>query len=649
MREELDQNDLELELSSSKRAHMQELYKRLHVCKALTGNPNFYASGNGLGISFENKLVLWFSNERIEGKPNKRVRKSSVSNYLQQDAIDGLIAFANIAERYAPYEWKAKEHSDTSERDKRELLKNGTRILLGECGFFVDRFGLPHMRSDGEGAGTRKNEIYPDKLILAEPGEINSKGIAHRRQLVIKHEERKDGTSHLKQNLKARGLYDEDDPERTDNLIFHDVLHSVAKDFSGIYDFQKEQSRIKKEESALIDAQRKARLYDHYDEMVRVGKKIAQLRVDQGILILAAENAFRKFNDEERSSISDNGIIDVDTERLYRIGLLFRDALELHSAIQGDEKAFRRVLGKIHMEYYKASFPYRVHDGNFDAQSARLAAESRFTIWFESSGCDLDNPGHNPDDSNIVLNRNEYETTVFGTPLVLQRKQLPGEQEEHYGCGLAIHALCEAGETPEQFEVLARKYLPTFLNGLIKIGIEHNYKHLFANPALISGKNPSITVNDFQHDLVRTLWTTMELINKEVIPLSISRCKCCGRLMNTAREAGHAREFCDASCRSLYRKRRISQNETGQTNADAALRHRFLEFEESPLAIHIGMASHMIVETAKETESNDDCVFKNETTLELLRRYWHWLKKQLHRLLPSIHEQPSQPSQPSQR
>lgn len=119
--------------------------------------------------------------------------------------------------------------------------------------------------------------------------------------------------------------------------------------------------------------------------------------------------------------------------------------------------------------------------------------------------------------------------------------------------------------------------------------------------------------------------------------------------MNTAREAGHAREFCDASCRSLYRKRRISQNETGQTNADAALRHRFLEFEESPLAIHIGMASHMIVETAKETESNDDCVFKNETTLELLRRYWHWLKKQLHRLLPSIHEQPSQPSQPSQR
>lgn len=123
MREELDQNDLELELSSSKRAHMQELYKRLHVCKALTGNPNFYASGNGLGISFENKLVLWFSNERIEGKPNKRVRKSSVPNYLQQDAIDGLIAFANIAERYAPYEWKAKEHSDTSERDKRELLK----------------------------------------------------------------------------------------------------------------------------------------------------------------------------------------------------------------------------------------------------------------------------------------------------------------------------------------------------------------------------------------------------------------------------------------------------------------------------------------------------------------------------------------------
>lgn len=592
-------NHLATETPNSRKAAKQELYKRAHLCRALTGNASFYSSGNGLGYSFENQVVLWFSDKRTEGKPNKRTKKSSVPEYLQQDAVDGLIALANIAERYAPYDWGVKEIAKTSRSASRALAKKGMRILINECGSFVDRFGLPHMRWDGEGPGTRKNPICPEKLAFADQNETDFASIASRYRSIVEKEENLNGKSYLKQRLKMQGLYVDGDPEQTDSLIFYDMISSFAKDFSGISDFKKAQSRLKGEKSSLINVQRKAFRHGDYDEASSISRKITRLHVDQGILTLAADNAFRKFKDEERATMSDNGIIKVDTERLYRIGLLFRDALELYAAIDGDEKAFRRVLGKTHMEVFDARLPFGVEESS-NAQSALLSAEGRYTIWFESSGYDLDNPGCNLDDSSVVLNRNEYEASVFDIPLMLQRKERFDEVNENYGCGVSVHILCEPGESPEQFEALARKYLAEFLKGLTAIGAKHNYKHLFANPAIVSEKNPSITVNDFNHDLTRTLWVTMDLISKEAIPLRISRCKCCGRLMNTAKEAGNAREFCDASCRSLHRKRCNAQNKEAKTVTETALRQQFYRFEESLDAICIGMASHMLPEMQRD-------------------------------------------------
>lgn len=120
-------------------------------------------------------------------------------------------------------------------------------------------------------------------------------------------------------------------------------------------------------------------------------------------------------------------------------------------------------------------------------------------------------------------------------------------------------------------------------------------------------------MNDFETDLVRTLWTVMGMVRKGDIAMSVSRCKCCGRLMNTAREAGNARKFCDSSCRSLHHKRVAVQEKSGKPNPDTDLRRRFLEFEASPEAIHVGMVEHMGPEMQPDP-------IENLSTMERIRQ-----------------------------
>ena len=274
-----------------------------------------------------------------------------------------------------------------------------------------------------------------------------------------------------------------------------------------------------------------------------------------------------------------------DVFDMYSIGLLFHDAVELHMAIQGDGDAFERVLTKVHMELFDAVGP-APDAGGTGADPVGPAVGGRYTIWFESCGLDPANPGSN-------MERDAYAAEAAGVQMRLHRRESSREEQERYGCGRTVHILCGPGETPLAFRELARKYLPRFLEGLVKEGLELNYRGAFAEPAAVDPRKPAVTVNDFGTDLVRTLWSVMDLVAKGRIPLSVSRCKCCGRLMNTAREAGHAREFCDASCRSLHRKRAAAQERSGKENGDARARREFLEHMGSGRAVRVGMSSHM--------------------------------------------------------
>lgn len=586
-------------------AEAQGRYRRLHVCRKLTGNADFHVGGNGLGRSFVNDLVLWFSDERRAGKPDKRTRKAEVSSYLQQDAVDALLALASIAERVAPYAWRANGRPEAPERGWVGCDKKGMKILIDEAGAFIDRFGLPHMRSDGEGPGTRKNPVRTHGIRLTASFKRDHREEMRDRLELLAEAGSEFSRDMFKRELRSKSLYVEGKNDETVKRIFFDGLLSVAKDFKGIDGFSKQRKELEADRerlcakrSALVDRMHGKEALDEvaYKKLLadegRICNEIEQLHLDEETLLAAAENAFNGFDEEERGFLFECGYVTPDLGALYGIGLMFRDAIELYLAIGGDEAAFRRVLGKVHMEVFDARLPYGVERSG-DADIAISAAEERYTIWFESSGRDYDNPGRNLDDSNVVLDRNEYKAMLHGVPLMLDRKPSKWGDGENYGCGVTVHVLCDRGESPKQFELIAREHLGDFLDGLIAIGVEHNYKGLFAEPADIDRKNPVITVNDFETDLVRTLWSVMDMVRKGEIAMKVSRCKCCGRLINTAREAGNAREFCDSSCRSLHRKRVAAQEKSGKQNPDVELRRRFLEFEESPEAIHIGAVEHM--------------------------------------------------------
>lgn len=603
------------ETGAARTEEKAERYKRLHLCTSLTDNADFHASGNGLGNTFGGQAVMWFVGGREEGSPDRRTNKSEVSDYLQQNAVDALVAIANIAEVVTPYAWKADGCLDADA--KRHWRGVERKVLVGECARFVDRFGLPHMRSDGSGPDEWKSSIGTGKLRFASPtykGDREAEIKEWIGKYIQPSPEDDEGTERAKELavrlLRQEGLYVENDRGyvKTSERLFLKDLRSFAKDFGGISDFAREHERLL-EEYKRLGEKRKDAIRKKDDVGASDGKAFDRhsadegclrserewLHLDEGMLLLAAEKAAGTFSDVERGSLSKEGYVIPDVDSLYQMGLLFRDAIELHMAIKGDEGAFRRVRNKCHMEVFDADV---ASDGGVggDAKVAIDVARERYTIWFESCGSDADNPGSDS------FGRQGYEAEVFDVPLTLERQGSGREEEERYGCGRIVHRLCDERETPRQFDGVVRKNLRFFLDGLVSEGLSLNYKHRYAEPASIDPRRPLVTVNDFGSDLVRTLWAVMDAINDGDIPLNVTRCNDCGRLMNTARAAGNPREFCDDSCRGLHWKRQTENGGSGEERLGLRLQREFLAYMESGKDIRIGMVSHMGPEMQPEPE-----------------------------------------------
>ena len=588
-------------------ARRQTLFESLHSCPKLSGNGRFHVRYNGLGPTFDGAPVFWFQGARKEGAPDARTKKSERPDFARQNAVDALLAFANIAEKSAPYCWANDPRPLDPEGGS--FGKEGEKVLVKEVSNFVNQFGLPHMRSDGWGPGTRKNPLEPRYLSFSEDYEKDFKARIASENSRLKSARSGLEAGFLLDSLKRDGLLVEGDKELTAERIFFHGMERIAKDFSGLSgieekidvleeknkELQAEQKAIikrKYQESALPDGSIDESIFDRYlEEEDRYMNEIHHLHLDKGDLLHACECAYRRFSEEERDSLSHDGYIMLEAGSVYQIALLFRDAMELYMAINGDVAAFNRVLGKVHMELFDVE-SVDPRDGCSDPSAVKTEVEGRYTIWFESCGWDWDNPGSNK-------TRDSYQVELSRCRLSLSRKEDGGFwEQEHYGCGRVVHILCPPGETPNDFKDIARKHLKDFLNGLIEEGVSHNYKGLFAEAGRINPERPLVKVNDFGVDLVCTLWNVMDLINKGEIPFELARCEFCGKLMNVARERGNARNVCDSSCRSQLRKRKAKGVESEQER----IRREFFAFAESEEAVHIGMTSHMWPEMQPKEE-----------------------------------------------
>ena len=583
---------------AKEKARMQALFESLHLCPKLRENSRFHASGNGLGPTFDDALVFWFQGARKEGAPDARTKKSGRPDFAQQNAVDALLAFANIAEITAPDCWA----NDPRPLDPEGGFcgKEGSKVLRKEVGNFVNQFGVPHMRSDGWGPGTRKNPLEPRYLSFSKDYEKDFEDRIASENSRLKSARSGLETGFLLHSLKRDGLLVEGDKELTTERVLFHGMKRIAKDFSSFSGIEKmidvlekkekeletERTAItwkKYQESLRSDGSVDEAIFDHYlEEEDRCTNEICNLHLDKGDLLYACECAYRLFTEEERNSLSHDGYIMLDAWGVYQIALLFHDAMELYMAINGDDAAFNRVLGKIHMELFDVE-SVDPGDGCFDPSAVKTRVEGCYTIWFESCGWDCDNPGSNK-------TRDSYQVELSHCRFSLSRKEEGGFwKQEHYGCGRVVHILCSPGETPDDFKDLARKHLKDFLDGLIEEGVSLNYKGLFAEAGRINPEKPLVKVNDFGADLVRTLWNVMDLINEGKIPLEIARCEFCGKFMNVARERGNARNVCDSSCRSQLNKRK----KKGVESKRERIRREFFAFAESEEAVHIGMTSHM--------------------------------------------------------
>lgn len=543
------------------RSEKEALFKNLHLCRSLSGNGRFHLHGNGLGPTFAGSPVFWFRGTRRDGSPSARTRKSERGSFAQQDAVDALLAFANIAEKTAPYCW-ANDH-DKLEPEGGSCGEVGGKILREEVERFVDQFGLPHMRSDGKGPGTESNPLEARRLYFADGFEMASNA----------------------RNASRR-------PANDARLM----MERFAKDFTKLSDAEKRigalserRGRLEVEHGVIVDRKHRESLADdgstnrtvfdaYLEKEHRSLGKILGLGLESDDLLYACGCAYELFTDDERDSLSKKGYIEVNADSMYRIALLFRDALDLYSAINGDEAAFNRALSKIHMEMFDVD-SIESEDGCADSAVKEHVATSRYTIWFESCGFDPDNPGSE-------MHYASYEAQLSGCRLKLSRKRKEGRDDRGlYGCGRAVHILCSPEETPDDFKRSARKHLQDFLDGLIEEGAEHNYKGLFAKSASVDPGKPLISVNDFSTDLVCTLWSVMDMINKGEIPVKLARCEFCGRLMNVARKRGNARKVCDSSCRSQLLKRKTK----GYKSKDEEIRREYLSYIESSDAVHIDL------------------------------------------------------------
>lgn len=592
---------------AEEKARRQTLFESLHSCPKLSGNGRFHVRYNGLGPTFDGAPVFWFQGARKEGAPDARTKKSERSDFARQNAVDALLAFANIAETAAPYCWANDPRPLDPEGGS--FGKEGEKVLVKEVSNFVNQFGLPHMRSDGWGPVTREILMEPRYLSFSRDYEKDFRALIASDKSMLESARNGFKTDFLLHSLKRDGLLVEGDKELTAERIFFHGMERIAKDFSGLSgieekidvleeknkELQAEQKAIikrKYQESALPDGSIDESTFDRYlEEEDRYMNEIHHLHLDKGDLLHACECAYRRFSEEERDSLSHDGYIMLDAWGVYQIALLFRDAMELYMAINGDDAAFNRVLGKIHMELFDVEW-IDPGDGCSDPSAVKTEVEGRYTIWFESCGWDWDNPGSNK-------TRDSYQVELSRCRLSLSRKEDGGFwEQEHYGCGRVVHILCPPGETPNDFKDIARKHLKDFLNGLIEEGVSHNYKGRFAEAGRINPERPLVKVNDFSVDLVCTLWNVMDLINKGEIPFELARCEFCGKLMNVARERGNARNVCDSSCRSQLRKRKAKGVESEQER----IRREFFAFAESEEAVHIGMTSHMWPEMQPKEE-----------------------------------------------
>lgn len=592
---------------AEEKARMQALFESLHSCSKLSGKSRFHVRYNGLGPTFDGAPVFWFQGARKEGAPDARTKKSERPDFARQNAVDALLAFANIAEITAPYCWANDPRPLDPEGGS--FGKEGKKVLRKEVSNFVNQFGLPHMRSDGWGPGTRRNPLEPRYLSFSEDYEKDFKARIASENSRLKSARSGLEAGFLLDGLKRDGLLVEGDKELTAERIFFHGMKRIAKDFSGLSgieekidvleeknkELQAEQKAIikrKYQESALPDGSIDESIFDRYlEEEDRYMNEIHHLHLDKGDLLHACECAYRRFSEEERDSLSHDGYIMLEAGSVYQIALLFRDAMELYMAINGDVAAFNRVLGKVHMELFDVE-SVDPGDGCSDPSDVKTMVEGCYTIWFESCGWDWDNPGSNK-------TRDSYQVELSHCRFSLSRKEEEGFwKQEHYGCGRVVHILCSPGETPDDFKDLARKHLKDFLNGLIEEGVSRNYKGLFAEAGRINPERPLVKVNDFGVDLVCTLWNVMDLINRGEIPFELARCEFCGKLMNVARERGNARNVCDSSCRSQLRKRKTKGVESEQER----IRREFFAFAESEEAVHIGMTSHMGLEMQPKKE-----------------------------------------------
>ena len=427
--------------------------------------------------------------------------------------------------------------------DKRALWKSAQDVLIKEVSSFVNQYGLPHLYSNGYG---------PERHLIFRQGEpirFTSSGM--------------NKTSGSEDGVTANGT--QGSTRGNARSLHHEELLSYAKVFSTAQCFQKTRKQLAAHAKRFAQSNLEGLAHlDNWD------------------LEQACKGAFDAFTEEQRSVLENGGYYVLDQRRFYNLGLLFKDAIDLYLASKGDEAAFNRVLGKMHMEIFTLENRVILEQDSYPARIAWPCAE-RFTLWFESCGYD--------DSTYYSLYDRSYETDVEGRTIKLFRRHLPNEYNEIYGSGRIVNVLCEPGEIPESFREVVRNHLDDILELLINEELSNDCFGHQADPAPINPAKPIIRVNDCNTDLVRTLWGVLKGIHSGDIPASIGRCRNCGRLINRTHQRGHERFFCNSSCKGLYAKRTAKSNE-GRPNEEIELWQQFLAFLESERAVHIGMESH---------------------------------------------------------
>ena len=579
----------------------RERYKALHVSSVLTDNDDFYCRGNGAGETFGGRVILLFGSSRKDGKPNSRTKKSERSEYVRQDAVEGLLALASISEVMAPHMWANNTGEIAAER-LRYCHGLDSKLAL-EVAAFVERFGLLHMRSSGDGPDPWKSGISQDSVRLIKDFSRYHKERIERLEALLNGP---DG-DYFKEKLKKEFGYVHDssngDGAKAAEILRFDEMKPYAKLMTGIASCESDRAAIQREYKQLEEQRVKLyrrklelsssnrELYEQYEaEIHSIFEEESRLHLGGEDL----ENGMRRAWDCLAPEVAEGSTCIVpyleirDAGNVYNVSLLFRDALELFSAAKGDRQAFRRVLPKFHMEVFKVE-----PDSSSSAGPNPIVLDeisSRYTLWFESCGHDSDNPDVMIGDYSSCDYR--FHDGYSDFDYLLTRQKGKWDEQEYYGDGWKVHMLCGAGETPSDFEKLVWKNLQYFLDALIAEGLSCNYKGRFAASADIDPKKPEITVNNFDCDLTRSLWLVLDLANRGKLSLSVARCRYCGHLIDTSKSKNNQREFCDGSCRSAHRKEEGA--ERSNKREERKLRKRFLAYMGSSEAVHVGMPEHML-------------------------------------------------------